>query len=34
MKSANIIWSPQPKQLKFMQCGCFEVCYGGAAGGG
>lgn len=30
----NVIWSPQPKQLQFMQCGCFEVCYGGAAGGG
>ena len=30
----NIIWSPQPKQIKFMQRPEYEVLYGGAAGGG
>lgn len=27
-------WKPQPAQEKFLQVGCFEALYGGAAGGG
>lgn len=30
---ANIIWTPQPKQVEFMSRPEFEVLYGGAAGG-
>lgn len=30
----NVIWSPQPKQIKFMERPEFECLYGGAAGGG
>lgn len=30
----NIIWEPQPQQIKFMERPEFEVLYGGAAGGG
>lgn len=28
------IWSPQPKQIEFMQRPEYEELYGGAAGGG
>ena len=31
---ANIIWQPQPQQIKFMQRPEYEALYGGAAGGG
>lgn len=31
---ANIIWEPQPQQVKFMQRSEYEALYGGAAGGG
>lgn len=30
----NAIWTPQPKQIEFMQRNEYEVLYGGAAGGG
>ena len=30
----NVIWKPQPKQLKFLERSEYEVLYGGAAGGG
>lgn len=30
----NVIWRPQPKQLRFMERPEYEVLYGGAAGGG
>lgn len=30
----NVIWKPQPKQIKFMERPEYEVLYGGAAGGG
>ncbi len=30
----NVIWSPQPQQIKFMERSEFECLYGGAAGGG
>lgn len=32
--NSNIIWKPQPQQVKFMQRPEFECLYGGAAGGG
>ncbi len=31
---ANVIWTPQPKQLEFQRRGEYEALYGGAAGGG
>ena len=31
---SNVIWSPQPQQIKFMERPEFECLYGGAAGGG
>lgn len=31
---ANVIWQPQPQQIKFMQRPEYEALYGGAAGGG
>ena len=34
MPMANVIWSPQPQQAKFMERPEFECLYGGAAGGG
>lgn len=30
----NVIWTPQPKQIQFMQRPEYEALYGGAAGGG
>ena len=30
----NIIWQPQPKQIRFMERPEYECLYGGAAGGG
>lgn len=30
----NVLWKPQPQQVKFMERPEFEVLYGGAAGGG
>ena len=30
----NVIWTPQPKQIEFMQRPEYEALYGGAAGGG
>lgn len=30
----NVIWSPQPRQVEFMQRPEYECLYGGAAGGG
>ena len=30
----NVIWRPQPKQVRFMERTEYEVLYGGAAGGG
>lgn len=30
----NVIWTPQPKQLEFMQRPEDEALYGGSAGGG
>lgn len=34
MSERNVVWSPQPKQIQFMQRPEYEVLYGGAAGGG
>lgn len=31
---ANVIWQPQPKQVRFMERSEYEALYGGAAGGG
>ena len=31
---ANVIWKPQPKQVRFLSRPEYEVLYGGAAGGG
>ena len=31
---ANAVWTPQPKQVAFMERPEYEVLYGGAAGGG
>lgn len=31
---SNVIWTPQPKQIKFMQRPEYECLYGGSAGGG
>lgn len=33
-KERNIIWQPQPKQVRFMERPEYECLYGGAAGGG
>ena len=33
-KEKKVIWSPQPKQIEFMQRPEYEAFYGGAAGGG
>lgn len=30
----NIVWKPQPKQIRALSCPVFEMFYGGAAGGG
>lgn len=30
----NVLWTPQPKQIKFMERPEYEALYGGAAGGG
>lgn len=34
MSDRKVIWSPQPRQIQFMQRPEFECLYGGAAGGG
>ncbi len=34
MSEQNIIWQPQPKQIRFMERNEYECLYGGAAGGG
>ena len=34
MTDKNVIWQPQPKQIRFMERTEYEVLYGGAAGGG
>ncbi len=34
MRDQRVIWSPQPKQLKLMQCPADETFFGGAKGGG
>lgn len=31
---ANVVWEPQPKQVRFMERPEYECLYGGAAGGG
>lgn len=31
---ANVVWTPQPKQVLFQQRGEYEALYGGSAGGG
>lgn len=33
-REKKVIWSPQPKQIEFMQRPEYEAFYGGAAGGG
>jgi len=33
-KDYEIVWTPQKKQIEFLACPDYEVCYGGAAGGG
>src|SRR3990167_8136496 len=33
-KKPEVIWSPLPKQERFLSCPAFEVGYGGAKGGG
>ncbi|MCF8012455.1 MAG: terminase family protein [Clostridiales bacterium] len=33
-KTHNVVWTPQPKQIKVMQRKEYEVLFGGAAGGG
>lgn len=33
-KKPEVIWSPLPKQDRFLSCDAFEVGYGGAKGGG
>ena len=30
----KVLWTPQPKQIKFMERPEYEALYGGAAGGG
>lgn len=30
----KVVWKPQPKQMQAMQNPVYELCYGGAAGGG
>lgn len=32
--ATNVVWSPQAKQISFLERGEYEVLYGGAAGGG
>ena len=34
MSNENVIWKPQPKQIRFMERPEYECLYGGAAGGG
>lgn len=34
MSNLNVVWEPQPQQVKFMERPEFECLYGGAAGGG
>ena len=34
MRDLNVIWQPQPKQIRFMERPEYECLYGGAAGGG
>ena len=34
MDEQNVIWQPQPKQVRFMERPEYECLYGGAAGGG
>ena len=31
---SNVIWTPQPKQMAFLERPEYEALYGGAAGGG
>ena len=33
-RKLNILWKPHPKQAEALECGAFELFYGGAAGGG